>query len=173
MEIEDYIAEKHVGGSLLSILRRLEAQDSRSVCALIEAINPSANTLRGLLDLVYEICRRDARKLHEVLALPVVHDVVRHEKLSRKEKQKALRIELEALRYPQMNSVRCKINAAQQELLRQFGLRVEAPKDLEGDTLTVRLSVRSLNEFADYAEKLKLLSRHPAAGEMFKLLRGE
>jgi hypothetical protein len=173
MEIKDYIAAKHVSGKLLSRLQALSGDDAGAVAALVEAINPSANALRGLLQLADEICLRDGVKMQQVLTVASIKAVLENDKLSRKEKQKEIRFELETVRYPVLSALRRELTQAQAELVRDTGIRLEAPVNLEGEMLFVSLSARSADEFGRLAEKLQSLALHPATKRIFELLRGE
>ena len=104
------------------------------------------------------------RELQEILA---------HEKLSRKEKQRRIRLRLEARRFPETQKVREQLEVCQREIMQALDVRVDVPLDLEGDAVTVKCVVRSTADFAQFGGKLALLAEHPAAEEIFRLLAGE
>ena len=51
MDIQSYICEKRVDGTLASLLKSLDVEDVRAVEQLLHAVSPSANTLRSILQL--------------------------------------------------------------------------------------------------------------------------
>jgi hypothetical protein len=173
MTLDDYISEKRISGSLLERLKILEAEDTAALLFVLEAANPSANTLRVMLTLVDEICSREKKKFRDVLGSGGCVKIMENEKLSRKEKQKRIRLELEAIRYPETKKVRDKLTEAQEQVWAECGIKLELPQDLEGDSVSVDLSSQSPGDFRRLGEKLKLLAEHPATARVFKLLRGE
>ncbi len=172
MDFANYIQEKRVSGELLEILKTLNPADSTAVALLIQELSPSANTLRGLLQMAQEIAGRDAKSLSEILGDSKLLAVLEHEKISRKDKQKKVRLALEAMRYPEVQHVRQLVAGAQKELLDKFGLRAELPSNLEGDEIVFSVLVREPEELAAWAEKLRQMAGHPALKELFDLLKG-
>jgi hypothetical protein len=173
MTLDDYISEKRISGSLLERLKMLNAEDAAVLLFVLEAANPSANTLRVMLTLVDEICLREKKKFSEVLGGSHCVKIRENEKLSRKEKQKRIRLELESLRYPETKKVKDELAQAQGQVCAECGLKLKLPQDLEGDTMSVELLGQNPEDFQRLAGKLKLLAEHPATARMFKLLRGE
>lgn len=170
--IERYIEEKHAGADLKEHLRKLQFEDAASVTELIRGLNPSANTLRGLLDLAGETVLRDNLSLTEVLERAGTNRILAHEKLSRKEKQKQVRLALEELRYPEISSIKKELLAGCKAIARDTGLLVHLPADLEGEGVSVNLVVRSREEGEEAARKLERLARHPALADILRILSG-
>ena len=173
MVLNTFIMEKRVSGELLDFLSALGEADKSSVSSLIREINPSANTLRNLLQLAEEVAVRDDKPLHLVLGHTEIQNILLQEKLSRKEKQKKLRLMLEVLRFPEIYQIQQRLAEAEQTLLTEFDLRAELPKDLEGDSIAFRVSVREPEDAQAWAEKLSLAAKHPALIELLDLLKGK
>lgn len=171
--LQRYIEEKRVSGVLLERLQGLQERDQGALISLVEAINPSANTLRGLLTLVDETCAREQKELSQILASPEVASVLEENGLSRKEKQKKVRFFLEGLRYPETKRVKERLGELERILVKELGLRVECPHNLEGDAIGIKVAARDAIELQESAEKLRQLAEHPALAEVFLLLKGE
>lgn len=170
--IENFISEKRIEGELCARLRNLEGDSREAVSTLIEAVNPSGNTLRELLRLADEIGSRDRTSAGAVLLSPPIAGALKTP-LSRKQKQAEIRRLLEAKRYPEVAEIHRRLNQAQKDLAAATGLRVEFPPDLEGEKLTVTVAARSPGELAEAAEQLRKLAEHPATSEIYAILRGE
>lgn len=171
-ELTEYLESRRIEGTLRDRLLEAEAAEAPLLSTLILELRPSGNTLRELLRLLDEVAHRDKTQTSAILANAEIQEILSSQG-SRKEKQKRLRSALERLRYPALSDVYRSIESAQQELLREFGLRFETPEDLEGDQLTVTLSGRSGEEFKTLSEKLERAALHPAFENLLGLLVGK
>ena len=167
-----FIDHRRVSGELLERLERLTESDVEIILPLIDDLHPSANTLRVWLRLADDIAARDGRALTQIFSATEVQAICRAE-TSRKERQKILRVFLERQRFPLTAKIRDELDAACAELLREFGLELLIPRDLEGDLLEVKIGARSAPELEAAALRLQRLAQHPATAQVFRKLRGE
>lgn len=151
----------------------LGAVDREVVFELVNALDPSANTLRGILDRVREIGARDGKELREVLASPKISRILREEGLARKERQKKLRDALDAERFPERDKIQERLDECRRELTKACGAQVTLPDNLEGDEVTITLRVRSPEDLSERANRLERAAHHPLLDELFSVLRGQ
>lgn len=168
-----YVEEKRAPRALARFLEELSPPASCLVRDLIEAVNPSANALRGLLRLADEIGVREEKKLEEVLDAAALRELAAVQGKSRKEKQKLLREELERMRFPELARVKARLEQLQQELLQSFGVRIELPPDFEGDQVSVKMVMSKPEDFRRAGRQLVLLADDLHLRELFSLLEGE
>ncbi len=151
---------------------KLDTKDQQALSSILEESHPSANTLRDILRLASEVAARDKISLAEVFTQESVSLLLGREGLSRKDKQRLIKKEMERLRYPERRRLEDRAQELCRELVKDTGLRMELPKDLEGGTIAVRVSERSPEGFAEIADKFNQLSQHPSCVSLFNLLNG-
>ena len=170
-ELQQYIAERQISGVLAEQLLALSGESAARVGVLCRELQPSANTLRGFLSLAEQIAARDKSTVAAVFA--EFDDVVCAEKVQSKEKQRRVRLLLEAKRYPARAALQNELVQLQKEMVRESGLRIEYPRDLEGDTLSISFRVSSVDDLTATSARVEKLATLPATKRMFALLRGE
>ncbi len=168
-----YVQAKNIEPDLLARLQGLSFAEQAALGALLAGFSPTVGTLRVLLRLATEICERDRRELSHFLADPHLHQLARAELASPKEKEQRIRAWLESERYPQLARVKQAIELCRQDLIRETGIRLELPHDLEGDTLTATISLRAPEDCSRMARALETLARRPEFSNLLALLRGE
>lgn len=151
----------------------LAEQDETVVNRLVAELCPSDNTLRTVLGLATEIAKRDKRSLASVLLDGEIEAIRCSQTVSRKEKQRQIRRVLERMRYPIRAQLESEVEGRVEVIRKECGVRLELPRDLEGDVVKMTLSVRSADELLECAERLKKVAQHRNTGEIFSLLRGE
>lgn len=173
MDFQEYISDKHVPEELASQLLRLQGEDGECVHQLILLLSPSANALKGILQLAEEICVIRDCSLSTVFEGSEVQSILLNERMSRKEKQKFLRLQLEAVRFPTAGKIRQTLEGAQQAMLKSHGVRVHFPADLEGDRLEVKVFFSSPEELLRIASALNKVANDETLAQMFQSLRGD
>ncbi len=171
--LQDYIEAKKVDSALETRLRALGPLALDAVSQIISVTNPSANTLREVLRLAEEISARDGVSLGAVIGDSVFLELLSADGLSRKEKQKQLKLFLHRVRYPLSAAFKDRLKACQQRLLAKTGLKLDYPDDFEGDKIKLELSFRSPEELAEYGDTLLRLGSDEDCAELFALLKGE
>lgn len=169
----DYISTRSIVGSFQEELLGYKTEDAQALQQLIHHLAPSANALRGILDLAKEIAARDRSALHEVLQGDPIRKVCQDQHLDRKEKQKRVRRLLEEQRFPVLNKIQQELESAQRSIRQELGLDLDLPKDLEGDAIELRLSAKCPKDLTRLAEKLTQLAEHDSTKRIFALLKGD
>ena len=170
--IGSFIEERRVDAKFQSRLNELQETEQVIVERLIQCLSPSANTLRELIRLAEEIAARESRSLLDVLSAEKINQLLEHSS-SKKERQRLIRQELEQQRFPKLHKLHAELNQYQTQLLNDLGLRLELPRDLEGDTLSLTISAKTARDFERQGAKITELSTHPALARIFSLLKGD
>lgn len=170
--IKTFIEERQVDSPLRERLESFSGSDLSAVERLISEIRPSANTMRDILTITDEICARDRRLFADILAGADFESILAAESLPRKEKTRQIKELLYRLRYPLAHDLREQIETARQALIARYGVKLTLPKDLEGDSLTVTLSIRSLDDAHQAAALLEKLAGDPDLARTIDILKG-
>lgn len=170
--LESYIQNRHIDGSLLRRIENLSREESDIVKLIIDSLSPSANTLRVFLSLADEISARDSLSLSEVFRAVQFEVICSNEKLSRKEKQKQLRILLENLRFPEITKVKGIIKSATDSVTKETGFLLALPDNLEGDVVKIEISFCSVHDLREIETKIGKLRESKSLQIIFDALSG-
>lgn len=168
-----YIEEKRVSGALLKRLQGLSQEEVACTCRLIEALNPSANSLSRLIELIDETTKRDQIRWQGIFENAEVKEILGHERLGRGEKRQRIRRLLEGLRFPEYAKTLLRLESCARELSHKRGFSIELPIDLEGDAVKICAQVSNCEELRKLGENLLEISADTKARELFSLLKGE
>lgn len=175
--LRKFVEERRVEGSLLAVLEELCPDHRESLEFLIEELRPSANTFRDLIELVKDISARERKPIAAVLSKPLVRQFLGADEglsgLSAKDKQKRLRFELEKRRFPERTRITERLALLSLELRKSYGVDLELPEDLEGDTLVLSLKIRSPEQCELAVERLREFPRDPRLKEIYDILLGD
>ncbi len=175
--LQKFVEERRVEGSLLAVIEELYPEHRETLEFLVEELRPSANTFRDLIDLAKDIGARERKPFAAVLSKPLVEQFLGGDEgvsgLSAKDKQKRLRVELERLRFPERTRITERLALLSLELRKSYGVDLELPEDLEGDTLVLSLKIRSPEQCESAVEKLREFPRDPRLQEIYEILLGD
>lgn len=176
--LQSFLQDRQVEGEFRAQLLALDAGTQAAVGQLVSVLAPSANALRELLSMATDVAARDRVTLQDVLSereiLTLVADLDSQQRSSNKKQLFAeVKQHLFARRYPEVARVQSRLAALQKEIATRFGLRVELPPELEGDTLSVSIKARSVDDFAKLGAAMQELSRSQQLREIYALLKGE
>jgi len=171
--LEKYIVDRRVDEAFADRLRSLSSEDLTAVNNLISIIKPSANSLRGIMRLLEEIAHRDSKGIAQLLSEASISDLLSVGNVKGKVLQGKLVSLLESLRYPERALLNDKLQVKLKELVREFGVSVTVPEELEGDSIVVSFKARSSEEISKKAAKLVEIGEHPACKEIYSILLGE
>lgn len=171
--LESYINDKKVDTRFADHLRQIDGRDREQIIKIISHLGPSANTLRALLRLAEEIAQRDSQSLAEVIGDSSISAILSNDKIGRKDRQFKIISALEMKRYPERGRLQARVDANVKRLVRDFGVQVKVPDELEGDTLLISLKARSGEELNEKIASLADIGNHPACREIYAILLGE
>lgn len=171
-EIAAYLVEKSIDGTFAARLSQSSAEDRLVIEQILKQLRPSANMLRDLLRLVDDICAREKIALSQLFGETEFSMVLFDDVRGQKDKLQKIKRQLEARRYPETQKIWQELEQCQRALMRETGLRIELPKDLEGDTLHCTVAFRSVTECTATIQKLTALKSHRAFERILSLLTG-
>lgn len=171
--LSDYLRERQVEKGLSARLQALGPVERGFFERLVRLLRPSANFLRDVLDLVEQIAGKE-RVSVAVLAAELDRAAVLEEtnRLAPKDRQRELKKILERRRFPETARIESALNERQRALVKDTGLRVQYPEDLEGDSLTLELHFSSVQELHAMSGAVERLATDPRLDEIFALLKG-
>jgi hypothetical protein len=171
--INEYISSRRIEGTLKDRLCALCGEDGRRLLELLCHLSPSGNTLRDYLALIDDIAARDNSSVAMVLEDQQIQKFLADDSLAnRKEKQGLIKQQLELMRYPEKARILGELKDCQKNIVKKYGLRVEFPKDLEGDNLSITLNGRSPEAMREASSSFQALVKGEEIPRMYRLLLG-
>lgn len=170
--VDSYILEKSPLGPLESKLRSLSVDEKIAISPILSLL-PSVNHLSEILELATEVSKRDQQSLSKLLSERELKEISKNDSESKKDRTKRIVNYLKTKRYPVKNALLEKIAVCKNEIAKETGLKIELPKDFEGDSLSLNLKFSSSKGCKELSEKLAKLSELSQTEEIFKILKGE
>lgn len=156
----DALASGALDPETAEMMLRMTDEDRQASSRLLNEIRPGKNKRRQIIQWLDEIRRRDLVSVEEILRSETISDILFSDKLSTPQKEKGVREEIKAVRYPNLTALR----EEQQKLLGNLKLKAKTrlipPPDFEG--LDFRLEV-------DFADRPSLVK---AKEEIERILEG-
>ena len=171
--LKEYASQRKFSRSMMETLEELSFDDVVAVERLVSALQPSENTLRGILQLSTEVSARDKVVLSSLLNSTELVTIMTRSKVNRKDRQRAVREWLEGERYPLKQRISGELASLRRELVRESGFKIELPPQMEGDSLTVQMKISTTEECRSASEKLLALAESPSCQRVFDILQGE
>lgn len=170
--IQQFLDERRVEGALRENIEGLLPEHEPTLARLINELHPSGNTMREMLRLAREISVRDKQNLSEIFSESVLESLFRDGKLSTKEKQKKVRKYLEKKRYPEKSRLEDEALQLSRKIREKFGLHLQLPEDLEGDSIELQLSFRDGAQMKQFGERLVACADSEELSRVFQVLLG-
>ena len=139
----------------------------------LENLKPSENAARALSHLARQIAKRDDILEKDVLGQEEILEICSREKLGRKDKLKNIRAFLEKQRYPEKAKIEKELNECLEKIRKEHSLKLNLPKELEGDSLDFSFSFKNPSELKEFSRKIEKLSEDRNLEEIFDILTGE
>jgi len=152
-----------------ALIDKIEKESS--VIELIESLRPNANTFRQIFTLVDQLSKIEGSNISAILAQ--ANQITNHSKLNRKEKLSKLKKFLEKKRYPMRFEIEEKLEAQIDQAYKKYAVRVQTPKELEGDTLSVEFQIKGRKDLETKKEKLKSFLESSEVQSVLSILEGE
>lgn len=168
-DITLYAQEKHLSTQTLARWRAWREEDQAAFLTVARELRLGENQVRDLLDWLEEIILRDGGTIGEVLARPEIRRSLA-QPLSRNDKLKLVKEAVRKLRYPRLSQLEDNLRAAVKALDLGPRVRVSLPPTLEGDEVTIALTVRGVQELRDNLERLAQRVENGAFQRVFGLL---
>lgn len=171
-EIRAYAQEKGFHPQTLQRWLAWADKDKASLRDLADALKPSENHLRDVMDWLEEIALRDRVAISEILSSKTIEDIKTDPRRGRADRLKQIKEHLRRLRYPRLAATEEEIRTRIQSLKLHPDIRLSVPAGLEGGRLQIEFTSTSAGEFCDQVEKLTKAAGAPEAAEIFALLAG-
>ncbi len=183
--VENYLAAARLGEEVLESIR----EDTITVghAALIAGATPEDRST--LLRLLARRCRANLNESREIVALirdlkeilrldlegllasPAIREALEAEGTSPRERLGRLRRELEAMRYPELTERTSDFRRTAGSLGSDHTMRISADRYFEGDSLSIRIEVRSRDELALTLDRLGHGLKGGTIDELLRLVR--
>ncbi len=172
-ELGRYLAERQAPESFVrELLAHGSAEQAQLLC-LIRLLRPSANTLRELVSMINEICRRDSMNWSTLFSdQAVIYALDENREANAKDRHRELKQHFTRLRYPETARIEAELENCKRTLKRDCGFALELPKDLEGEDLSITLRFANREELNTMIRGLSSLEQHPALEKIFQVLQG-
>jgi hypothetical protein len=171
-EIRSYAQEKGFHPQTLRRWLAWSDKDKASLRDLADALKPSENHLRDMMDWLEEIALRDRIAISEVLSSKTIEDLKTDPRRGRADRLKQIKEQIRRLRSPRLAATEEDIRKRIQSLKLHPEIRLSVPPGLEGGRLQIEFTSASAGEFCDQVEKLSKAAGAPAVAEIFALLTG-
>lgn len=149
-----YAREKRLSPQSLARWQAWPAEDQAALLTLARELQLNDNHLRDFFDWLEEIALRDQRTVQDVLHLPEVQRPLTSQ-TARNEKLKGVKAALRKVRYPRLSHLEAGLHAEVKALDLGGRVRVSFPPALEGDEITITLTVRNAKELDDCVARLR------------------
>ena len=171
-EIRAYAREKGFHPQTLQRWLAWSAKDKASLRDLVDALKPSENHLRDMMDWLEEIALRDRRAISEILSSKTIEDLKTDPRRGRADRLKQIKEQIRRLRYPRLAATEGEIRKRIQSLKLHPEIHLSVPTGLEGGRLQIEFAAASVGEFREQVEKLSKGAEVREAAEIFALLAG-
>jgi len=183
--VENYLAAVRIGESALEAIREgtitvghaaliagaAPAERAALLRILARQCRANLNESRELVGLINDLNEILGLDLEGLLAKPPIQEILEREGLSPRERLGLFRGELEAMRYPELTKKRSAFQRAAASLGPAQELRIRADRFFEGDSLSIRMEVRTGDELALALDCLEQGLKDGTIDELFRLVR--
>ena len=172
-EIRAYAREKGFHPRTLQRWLAWSDKDKASLRDLADALKPSENHLRDMMDWLEEIALRDRVAISEILSSTTIDDLKTDPRRGRADRLKQIKEQIRRLRYPRLAATEEEIRKRIQSLKLHPEIHLSVPPGLEGGRLQIEFTAASAGEFRDRVERLSKAAKEPGTVEIFALLAGQ
>lgn len=159
--IQGAIMNGTISLSMAMDLKKLRPDCAAAFVKLFDEFKLSLNKQREIMSLVKEIARRDDISEQTVLKERQLQDIVRSPDLDRNQKARKFRAHLRQRRFPQIVKTEAEFAYQRQQLGLGNDINIIPPKDFEGLTYTITMSVSSIDHLQRLYTKLGRIIKHP------------
>ncbi len=161
------IHEKNMPFSSVKLLARFTPQVRKSLVPLL--LPSGQNKLKGILEDLKEISRRNEIAPKEILSSKEILDIMESEKLSPLQKADKIRLILKKKRYPALSSQKESFDALLKKLRLPKAIVVKPSPFFEGENFSVNFSFGNNEELKTTLLKLQELASKQKFSPLFKL----
>jgi len=161
-EIQAGILDETISFEVAVDLCKFTCMDAISFFDLFKKLKLSRNKQREIIALVGEIAVREGIWPAEILQCQQVSDIMENHDLNRNEKGSKLRAYLKQRRFPELARAEETFRESLKELKLGSHLHLTPPPYFEGDTYSLRMTFKSLEDFNRCRRDLEAISKKAA-----------
>jgi ParB-like chromosome segregation protein Spo0J len=158
-EAKEALARKALTVEAALLLLEFDAQSQVPLLHFILGLRLSASRQRELMELIFEICRRESMNPLEIISQEAVAGINNREELSQPQKSFLICQWLRKKRYPRMSEAESSFAAWLRGLHLESNISIQPPPYFEGKARSIRFTVASYEEMGKVLETLFNLYR--------------
>jgi hypothetical protein len=132
----------------------LDSDDGQALIDLLRRITTGLNVQREIIDLLTDICHRDATPISRLLDRDLIRDLLENRLASTPQKVQQLRNILKTERFPSLRRTEENYRQTLKELHLAPQLQIHPPPFFEGKTYQVSLRVESRSQLRELQKEL-------------------
>lgn len=170
-EILRSIHSGSLGADQAFCLLKLEAADRLPAVRVLFSCRANLNETRELLSLIPDVAAMKKLSMAELIESelgPIISD----ESTQPRKRLERLRESLRQARYPRLSEAASAFADAASDMKLGENCRITAPKNFEGDELTITIKARDSDQVKETVEKLSSAGAKQALDRLFSILRG-
>ena len=175
MKVHDFIEYGKTKGFRQQTLSRwllLAKSDQVALQNLVQTLNIGENHFLDFIDWLEEISLRDEVNISQILNGDSIQSIWSNGRLSRNDKMKRIKKEVEHLRFPRLFEIEQEIRKKIHLMKLQSKIQMSVPPSLEGGYLSVQLKAGRHDEMKNLLKELEGLLDRSEIKEIFELLNG-
>jgi hypothetical protein len=149
------------------------AEDQAALSSLLDKIRLGGRMMQEVLDLLEEISLRDHTRIADLLGRMDIRAMIEDDQCTSTQKRERLRKRLTQIRYPTLTERTDKITQFLKAAGSPAGVSIKLPSYLEGNSLQVSFSFRSVRELEEKRGELGVLARKREIQEVLRHLNLE
>jgi ParB family transcriptional regulator, chromosome partitioning protein len=141
---------------------RLDSDDGQALIDLLRRITTGLNVQREIIELIADICHRDAIPISRFLDRDRIRDILENQSTSTPQKVQQLRNLLKTERFPALRRAEANYRHTLKELCLAPQLQIHPPPFFEGKTYQVSLRIESRSQLRELQSELDKLAASSA-----------
>ena len=160
-----------LGADQAFCLLKLEAADRLPAARILLSCRANLNETRELLSLIPDVAAMKKLSMSEFIESEL-GPIVSGESMQPRKRLERLREGLRQARYPRLSESASAFADAASDMKLGESCRITAPKNFEGDELTITIKARDSDQVKETLEKLSTAGAKQALDRLFSILRG-
>ncbi len=168
--IKTYIVQWNISVQHASHLALLQGKDRTGLFEVIKSLQIHGGKFKQCVEMVHDICRRDAVLVSDILNQTALRDIVNDTKTTQSQKQAKLLNSLHERRYPKLVEYMSTFSKLASSLRNIHSGVFSPPQNFEGDSIRASIAFKSLGDLDVFCEGLQDESNREKILSLLKLL---
>ncbi|MFC1553857.1 ParB/RepB/Spo0J family partition protein [candidate division KSB1 bacterium] len=169
-ELKAFIVKWNLSPGNLVYLLKFDPVDRQDIFEVIRTLQIHGGKLRQFSELVFEICRRDAISVKDLLNMPFLQSLLNETKITSSQKQSKIIDWLNSLRKPELTKREREFSAIESSLKGLNAGVFSAPREFEGENIRANLNFKNLKELDSFCEAVQNESNRKKIQSLLNLL---